>query len=65
MGRDHKAEYGSQPTWDLQRDKQDEVARGTYETAEDCPQCGDGDVHVVGHKLFRCFTCGNTFGTQE
>jgi len=55
--RDHKAEFGRQPKWNLQRKKQDEAAARFYdEPPEECPECGY--ARIIGDEKVVCGKCG-------
>jgi hypothetical protein len=57
--RDHRAEFGRQPTWRLQRKKQDEAAKRAYrEAPEKCDECGS--TRVIGDDEIVCSNCGAT-----
>lgn len=52
MPNDNKARFGYQPTWDSQRNKQDEVAREVYERVH-------GEVEVPEPEQgWLCTDCG-------
>lgn len=70
--RDHQAEYGYNPTWDLQREKQETVAENRderislreYARENACDKCGDPRLYVAGNSVF-CGECSNEVTSRE